>query len=152
MRKCLQLAGFYLQPVGPTITMLDFADLDLVVARVGLVVIQAFVMVVARPLTEPAWRVILPNDIIIQHVYLISSRGVGTLASSWTSRGSFSCISSRMISVAQIDTFITNEHGRPRNQLANLVLALAAKRTIEEFAVLVLTAGFIAHTGVASVT
>jgi hypothetical protein len=32
------------------------------------------------------------------------------------------------------------------------MLALAAKRTIEEFAVLVLTAGFIAHTGVASVT
>ena len=32
---------------------------------------------------------------------------------------------------AQLDTFITDEHGRARNQLANFVLALAAKRAIE---------------------
>jgi hypothetical protein len=32
------------------------------------------------------------------------------------------------------------------------VLALAAKRTVEEFAILVLTAVFIAHTVLASVT
>ena len=54
--------------------------------------------------------------------------------------------------ITELDAFITNEYGRARNQLADFVLALAAKRTIEEFAVLVLTAGIITHTGVASVT
>ena len=53
--------------------------------------------------------------------------------------------------VAQLDAFITDEYGRTRNQLANFVLGLAAKRTVEEFAVLVLTAGIVAHSVVASV-
>ena len=52
--------------------------------------------------------------------------------------------------IAEFDALVANEDGRARNQLANFVLALAAKRTIEEFAVLVLTAGVIAHAGYAS--
>jgi hypothetical protein len=35
--------------------------------------------------------------------------------------------------VAQLNAFVTNEHGRPRNQLTDLMLTLAAKRAIQEF-------------------
>ncbi len=54
--------------------------------------------------------------------------------------------------VAEFDAFVADEDRRSRNQLANFVLALAAKRTVEELAVLVLAAGIIAHTGKASST
>src|SRR5690606_25154731 len=54
--------------------------------------------------------------------------------------------------VAQLDALVADEDRRPRDQLADFVLALAAKRTIEELAVLVLAAGIIAHCGVASVS
>jgi hypothetical protein len=54
--------------------------------------------------------------------------------------------------IAQFDAFVTDEDGRTRNQLANFVLALAAKRTVKVFSVLVLTAGFIANIEMASVT
>ena len=54
--------------------------------------------------------------------------------------------------ITQLDAFIADEDRRARDQLANFVLALAAKRTIKEFAVLVLTAGIIAHTVLASVS
>jgi hypothetical protein len=54
--------------------------------------------------------------------------------------------------VTELDALVADEDGGSCNKLANFVLALAAKRTIEEFAVLVLAAGFIAHTGNASLT
>ena len=54
--------------------------------------------------------------------------------------------------VTELNAFVTDKDGWTRNQLADFMLALAAKRTIEEFAVLVLTAGIIAHVQVASVT
>jgi hypothetical protein len=54
--------------------------------------------------------------------------------------------------IAKLNALVADKDGGSRNQLANFVLAFAAKRTIEEFAVLVLTAGFITHTGLASVT
>jgi len=54
--------------------------------------------------------------------------------------------------ITKLNAFIADEYGRARNQLANFVLALAAKRTIKELAVLVLTAGIITHTGLPSVT
>jgi hypothetical protein len=54
--------------------------------------------------------------------------------------------------IAQFDAFVTDKDGRTRNQLADFVLALAAKRTIKELAVLVLTAGIITHMETASVT
>ena len=49
--------------------------------------------------------------------------------------------------ITELDAFITDEDGWTSNQLAYFVLAFAAKRTIEEFAVLVLTAGIITHSG-----
>jgi hypothetical protein len=54
--------------------------------------------------------------------------------------------------VTEFDALVANKYRRTRNQLADFVLAFAAKRTIEELAILVLTAGFIAHTVLASVT
>jgi len=35
--------------------------------------------------------------------------------------------------VAELDAFVANKYGRARNQLADFVLAFAAKRTVEEF-------------------
>ncbi len=54
--------------------------------------------------------------------------------------------------VTQFDAFVADENRGARNQLAYFVLALAAKRTIEEFSVFALTAVLIAHAGLASVT
>jgi hypothetical protein len=34
--------------------------------------------------------------------------------------------------VAELDAFVADEHRRARNQLAHLVLALAAKRAVEQ--------------------
>jgi hypothetical protein len=50
--------------------------------------------------------------------------------------------------VAELDALVTNEYGGPRNQLADLVLGFAAKRTVKELAVLVLAAGVVAHENV----
>ena len=50
--------------------------------------------------------------------------------------------------VTELDAFVADKYRRPRDQLANFVLALAAKGAIEEFAVLVLAAGVIAHVDV----
>jgi hypothetical protein len=53
--------------------------------------------------------------------------------------------------VTEFYAFVTDEYRGSRDELANFVLAFAAKRAIEEFAVLVLAAGVIAHTSYASV-
>ena len=54
--------------------------------------------------------------------------------------------------VAELDTLVADENRGARNQLAYFVLALAAKRTIEEFSVFALTAVLVAHAGSTSVT
>src|SRR3954471_21498564 len=46
---------------------------------------------------------------------------------------------------AQLDAFIADEHGRTRDELANLVLALAAERAVE--GVLRIAAGGLGHRG-----
>jgi hypothetical protein len=48
--------------------------------------------------------------------------------------------------VTEFDAFVADKDRRPGNQLPNLVLALAAKRAIEELSLLVLAARVIAHT------
>ncbi len=47
--------------------------------------------------------------------------------------------------VTKLDALVADENRRARNQLAYFVLALAAKRTIEELSVFALTAGLVAH-------
>jgi hypothetical protein len=47
--------------------------------------------------------------------------------------------------VAQLDAFIADEHRRSGNEFAYLVLALAAERAIQQFAVVVLAAGIVRH-------
>jgi hypothetical protein len=54
--------------------------------------------------------------------------------------------------VTKLDALVADENRWARNQFAYFVLALAAKRTIEEFSVFILTAVLIAHAGSASVT
>ena len=49
--------------------------------------------------------------------------------------------------VTEFDALIADEYGGSRDQLADFVLAFAAKRTVEEFAILVLTAVFVTHAG-----
>ena len=47
--------------------------------------------------------------------------------------------------VAELDAFVADEHGRTRNKLAYLMLALAAERTIQQFAAVALAAGTFTH-------
>ncbi len=54
--------------------------------------------------------------------------------------------------VTEFDAFVADEDRGARNQLADLVLRLATKGAIQEFAVLVLSARIIAHTLSASVS
>src|SRR6185437_3503165 len=46
--------------------------------------------------------------------------------------------------VAELDALVTNEYGRPRDELADLVLALPAKGAVEELTVVVAAAGIVA--------
>jgi len=48
--------------------------------------------------------------------------------------------------VAKLDAFVADIHGRTRNQLADFVLTLSAKRTIQQF-VLVFALFVITHIG-----
>ena len=50
--------------------------------------------------------------------------------------------------VAELDTFVADEHRRPGDQFANLVLTLAAERAVKKLAVVRFTAGIIAHCAV----
>jgi hypothetical protein len=50
--------------------------------------------------------------------------------------------------VAELDTFVADEHGRPRDQLAYLVLALAAEGAVEQLAgIVALAAVIVGHQG-----
>jgi hypothetical protein len=47
--------------------------------------------------------------------------------------------------VAELDALVADEHGRAGNELAHLVLALAAERAVEQLAVVATSPGFIYH-------
>ncbi len=47
--------------------------------------------------------------------------------------------------VAELDALVANEHGGTRNELAHLVLTLAAERAVQQLAVVALAARIIAH-------
>ena len=47
--------------------------------------------------------------------------------------------------VAQLHALVADEHGRSRNELANLVLALAAERAVQQLAVFLLAPGVVSH-------
>src|SRR4029078_7788606 len=48
--------------------------------------------------------------------------------------------------VAELDAFVANEHGGAGNELAHLVLTLAAERTVQQLAVVPFAARIVAHT------
>ena len=87
--------------------------------------VQPFVMVVHRHRQNP-FRVHLADHVIVQH-FADVTRG-------WHAVAGFQprCLGFLADDVhAEFDAFVTDEHGRPRDQLAHLVLAFAAKGTIK---------------------
>src|SRR6266404_6582082 len=68
------------------------------------------------------------------------SFGVGMPSRDFTSDDLFS---SQDDVLAQLNAFVANEHGRTGNQLAHLVLVLAAERAVER--ILRIAAGDLAH-------
>ena len=118
------------QPVGPISRMFDFASSTSLFFG-G--VVQALVVVVHRD-REHALGVVLADDVIVEdaldlfrgrHAFLgLDQRGFVLLADDVH---------------AELDAFIADEHGRAGDELAHLVLALAAERAVES--VLGLSAG-----------
>src|SRR5262249_27596776 len=94
------------------------------VAVLGLVV-EPLIMVVDRD-REHLFRVVLADDVVIED-----------LADLLRSRDAFARLHQRRLVLfaddvrAQLDAFITDEHGRSGNELADLVLALTTERAIE---------------------
>src|SRR5690606_33346878 len=86
-----------------------------------------------------ALGMLLPDHIIVQHLADIARRGhpVGGLQP-----GGLRLLADDVH--AQFDTFITDEHGRSRNKLAHLVLALAAERAVKRVLAAV-RAGIVRH-------
>jgi hypothetical protein len=114
-------------------------ELDVVLAALVETVVEALVVVVDGD-RENLLRTPLPDDVLVQ--YVVDFHRFWQLVVAGLT-GLLELLADDV--VAQLDAFVTDEYGRARNQLADFVLGFAAKRTVEEFAVLVLTAGFIAH-------
>ena len=101
-------------------------------------VFQALVVVVHRH-RQDSLGGFLPNHIGIKDAADFLRRGqIGFGGFAWFHTGSL--ITNDVI--AQLDAFVTNEHRGPGNELADLVLALAAKRAIEQ---LFATGFFVRH-------
>src|SRR5690606_10249684 len=120
--------------------------LRVVLAAIAVPVLQPLVVVVDGD-GQDLLRPVLADDVLVQHrldlvrLRQLAPPRLGRVLELFTDDV-----------VAELDALVADEDRRPRDQLANFVLALAAKRTIEELAILVLAAGIIAHTGVASVS
>ena len=87
--------------------------------------VQALVVVMHRH-RQHALGVFLADHIIIQHL--------ADVARNWHAVSGFQARCFRFFADdvhAQFDTFITDEHRRPRDQLADLMLALATERAIQ---------------------
>ena len=117
-----------------------FRELDIVFGTLVEPIVKTLVVVVHRD-RENLLGPLLADDVLVE--YILDFRRFRQLIVTGFTRV-LELLANDV--VAQLDAFITNEYRRTRNQLANFVLGLAAKRTVKEFAVLVLTAGFVAHT------
>ena len=95
----------------------------------GVFMAQALVMVVNRDGQRSLGR-LLANDVTVQGRFDLS-RG-GQIAA-----GIFGEIVSRQLIandfIAQVNAFVTDKHGRTRNEFFNLVLALSAEGAVERF-------------------
>jgi hypothetical protein len=118
------------------------------------VVLAAFVKAIVKPFVvivdgdrQDLLGTHLADDVLIKHV--LDFLGLGKLVLGGIAR-ILQFLANDVI--AKLDTFVADEDRRACNQLADLMLRLAAKRTIKEFAVLVLAAGIVTHTRLASVS
>ena len=134
MRASVCASSVLPQPVGPISRMFDFASSTSLFLR-G--VVQALVVVVDGD-REHALGVVLADHVVVEDladlarrrhaVARLHQRGLVLLADDVH---------------AQLDAFIADEHGRAGDQLADLVLALAAERAVER--VLAVAAADLAH-------
>ncbi len=134
MRASVCASSVLPQPVGPISRMFDFAS-STSLFLVG--VVEALVVVVDGD-REHALGVVLADHVVVENladllrrrnaVARLHQRGLVLLADDVH---------------AQFDAFIADEHGRAGDQLADLVLALAAERAVE--GVLGVAAADLAH-------
>ena len=109
-------------PVGPISRMFDFASSTLLcLVRV----VQALVMIVDGN-RQDALGLRLADDVIVEDLADLTRSGNAVTA--LDERGLVLLADDVH---AQFDAFVANEHRRTRNQLANLMLALAAERAVE---------------------
>jgi hypothetical protein len=126
------------QPVGPISRMLLLASstssLRRCSARLGL---QALVVVVDGH-RQHLLGALLTDDVLVENLLdLVRARQLVARA-----LGAFLELFANDV-VAQLDALVANEHRRARDQLANLVLALAAERAVQQLAVVVFAAGIV---------
>ena len=94
--------------------------------RTLLTVVQTLVVIVHRN-RENALGFFLANDIVIEDVTNFLGRGYAAVL--FGNKCRFRFLADDV--VAEIDAFVADEHGRPRDQLAHFVLRLAAKGAIQ---------------------
>src|SRR5215467_13524449 len=110
------------EPVGPISRMLDFASSTVVV--LGLVV-ETLVVIMDRD-REHLLSVILTDDIVVKNfAYLLRGRNA---VARLHQRGLVLLADDVH---AQFDAFVADKYGRAGDELADLVLALAAERAVE---------------------
>ena len=122
------------EPVGPISRMFDFASSTSLCLAL---VVEPLVVIVNRD-RQHFLGVILTDHVVVENladfprrrnaVARLHQRGLVLLADDVH---------------AQLDAFVANEDGRPGNELAHLVLALAAERAVER--VLQIAAADLAH-------
>ena len=136
MRASVWASSVLPQPVGPTSRMFDFASstsLFLVPC------VEALVVIVDRDREHPL-GVILADHVVVEDRADLARRGHAVAR---LHQGGLVLFADDVH--AQLDAFIADEHGRAGDQLADLVLALAAERAVE--GVLGIAAAGLGHMG-----
>ena len=114
-------------PVGPISRMFDFVQLDVVPAPRLLLNLDALVVVVDRD-GELLLRPLLADDVLVEELLdLLRRRERGPHAAR------LEAVVVRDDVVADLDTLVADEDGRPGNQLADVVLILVAERAPQHF-------------------
>ena len=103
-------------------------------------VVQPLVMVVDRD-REDLLGVFLADDVLIENA--VDFGGNGELVAIAALRALRDLLADDV--VAEFDALVADEHGRPRNELAHLVLALAAEGAIKELGGVASPTAFVSH-------
>ena len=114
-------------------------DLDVLLAGVGRPVLETLVVVVDGD-RQHLLGALLADDVLVEDC--LDLVGLGKLGAALL-RPVLELLADDV--VAQLDALVADEHRGAGNQLADLMLALAAERAVEQLAVVVSSAGLVRH-------